>query len=161
MTPEQLTLSETMAPLARVAARLRESVADMGALLPVAPEALERLGPADGVRVDAFLKRWEQLQDGVANRGLRAILALLSENVRRMSARDAFARAATLDIIDDDGRFADMLRLRNELAREYPMSDAKRAERINSAWAFAPALLEEHDRMAAYARRLLDEGETP
>lgn len=31
--------------------------------------------------------------------------------------------------------------------------------RTNDAWAFAPALLEEHDRMAAYARRLLADGD--
>lgn len=157
--PELSLLAQLVETGAHLAGNLSEATAELQGRLPLGAGDPRALPSDTRLRIDAFLKRWEQLQDFLANRLLRAIFAMLLEPTERMSARSAFNRAASLGVLHDERRFIAMQELRNRLAHEYPMSDAKRAARINDAWAFAPALLEEHDRMAAYARRLLADGD--
>jgi predicted nucleotidyltransferase len=154
MSTESWTLADTVAVADRVGARLRESVTDLAPSFPIAATEVGKLEPGLQLRIDAFLKRFEQLQDVLSNRLVRAFLIEMGDEVTSFSARDAFDRAESLGALDDAARFFDIAKLRNRLVHEYPMEDARRAKRINDAFAAAKVLLEEHERLAAAARRV-------
>lgn len=152
MRPEQKTLAAALEVAERLAGRLRSSLQDLESALPISPAAVDGLDEGLQLRIDAFLKRFEQLQDAVSNRVVRALLIELGDDVAGYSARDAFDRAESLGALDDAARFLDIARLRNRLAHEYPMDDERRAGRLNAAFEAAPVLLQEYARLAAYAR---------
>lgn len=160
MTAEARAVAEALGSAERVAARLRRSVAELSSRLP-AGSSIPSVDDAFEKDIDAFLKRWEQLQDLLANRFARSILVFVAADVSGWTSREAFSELESIGALAGADRFFEISRLRNRLIHEYPMDDERRWSRIDMAWAFAPALLEEHDRMAAYARRLLADGDQP
>lgn len=161
MTPDQVKLLDTVAAGRRLAERLRRSMADMAAIARLTPETVDALDWSAEKDVLAFLKSFEQLQDLTSNRLIRGVLIVAEVDVVGISARDAYDKAEKAGALADAARFVDIGRLRHRLVHEYPMDAAARARRINDALALAPALIEEFDRLAAYAARLAPEGETP
>lgn len=159
MTAEADLLAATCDAAHRVAARLSTSIASLSGVLPINGDDIDALDDTRQMQVDAFLKRWEQLQDALSNRMIRAIFAVTGEATQGLSARDAFERAESLKALGDAARFTEIARLRNRLTHEYPMDDGRRAARLNAAWALAPVLIDEHDRLSAYALTLLSEGD--
>jgi predicted nucleotidyltransferase len=155
------TLRAAVAAARRVGDALSLSVAELAGVLPATAAQAAAFDRAAQKDVLAFLKTFEQLQDLLANRVARAALAQAALDITRMAVRDAFDELEKRGAIADARRFVDMQRLRNRLVHEYPMDDARRAERINAAWAMAPALLEELERLAAFAEGLAAKGETP
>jgi hypothetical protein len=161
VSPETRLLAAALDAADRLAEDLRLSRADLDGKAPFAPEALAAMDRTTQKDTLAFLKTFEQLQDVLANRLVRAILAETGTDTSGWSVRDAFNRMEALGALPDAGRALEIAKLRNRLVHEYPMSAARRAERINAAWAMAPALLEDAETLAAYAGRLTTEGDAP
>lgn len=134
MTAEQAALSQALEMADRIAARLAASQAALGDWFPVTAAALDAADPARETEADAFLKRFEQLQDAATKRVFRLVLVLLGEPIAGFSARDATDRMAALGAIEDADRWFEGVQLRNRLAHDYPVDGDKRAERMNAVW---------------------------
>ena len=160
VTEDQAKLAATVEAGRRLSASLWASLDDMAAHAPLTAGRVDALDRAAQKDVLAFLKAFEQLQDLTSNRLIRSVLVVSGSEVARMSAIDAYNEAEKFGALEDARRFLEIARLRNRLVHEYPMDAAARAKRVNDAYALAPALLDEFDRLAAYAARLTDQGET-
>jgi predicted nucleotidyltransferase len=154
VSPEKRTLAQTIAAALRVSEALRLSLDDLRVIAPLSPERVWNLTRQEQKDVLAFLKSFEQLEDITVHRLIRGILDEMLIDTSRWSVRDAFDRMEKAGAIENAARFIEIARLRNRLVHEYPMDDARRAKRINDAWEAAPVLLEELNRLVAFARGL-------
>lgn len=152
MTEEAEALAAALATAQKVAERLEGSLKALRGVLPLSETST--VGETDQERIDAFLKRFEQLQDVLSRRLIRTLLIAVGENIAGFSARDAFARMETLGGLHDAERFLAIAKLRHALTHEYPMAEARQRERLNMAWGYAPQLLHEFQALRHYADRL-------
>lgn len=159
MSPESGLLRQSLDAAARLARNLRLSQSDLASKAPFGADGAAAMDRGTEKDVLAFLKTFEQLQDVLANRVVRAILAATGTDASGWTARDAFLRMESIGALENAQRALDLARLRNRLVHEYPMSAARRADRINAAWSMTPALLADHAMLAAYAERLLESGD--
>ncbi len=103
-------------------------------LMPMSADRLRTLEADADVDVLALLKTYEQFQDALG-RTLKTIAILMQLGKdERLQARDVAFRAVALGILVDGKAWADAVRVRNELAHEYPLNPTKQALQINSAW---------------------------
>jgi len=100
-----------------------------------------------------FLFVFEQLQELVAKRALRGLLALEAEDVAAMSARDVADRAEKLGIIDSAVTWRHLVDVRNMLAHDYPMDLAAQTARANAVHGAVPALLAMTRSVLAFAQK--------
>lgn len=135
------------------------------AVLTGLDEALDLLAPVPATAADfdaldklqrtaaaAVLKRVEQLQDIIA-RMFRTALIADGVDIAAMTARDIANRMEKLGALADARAWSDIVRLRNRLAHEYPVSPAERFDRLTSATAAAPALRRTLGDLLAFLRR--------
>ena len=101
---------------------------------------MRSLNDDEHVDILAFLKTYEQLEDTLG-RTLKtiAILMQLGRN-ERLTQRDVAYRAVALGILEDAKAWADAVRVRNELAHEYPLRPDKQADQVVKAWASSDTL---------------------
>lgn len=127
-------LREHLDTVARLADRLTLLRERLSALMPIDADRMRALDPDSDVSVLAFLKTFEQLEDTLG-RTLKTIAMLMQlGKVERLTPRDVAQRAAALGVIDDPRTWADAVRVRNELAHEYPLHPEKQAAQVNAAW---------------------------
>jgi hypothetical protein len=157
---ERALLAETIAAVERVAESLRLSVADVKPLAPMRPSSVDNLSRMLQKDVLSLFKSYEQLVDLLSNRLIRAMLAVLGENTKGWSARDAVRYMESRGTIQDAQRFLELVMLRNRLAHEYPMSAEKRAQRINDTLDMADVLLRAVEPLLFDASGLLADDET-
>ena len=113
--------------LARVRSRIE-------VLIPIDADRMRSLSDDEHVDVLAFLKTYEQLEDTLG-RTLKTIAMLMQFGKdERMQPRDVAYRAVSLGILANGRDWADAVRVRNELAHEYPLRPDKQAEQVNKAW---------------------------
>ncbi|MEH3104030.1 MAG: hypothetical protein PGN12_09005 [Sphingomonas phyllosphaerae] len=127
-------LREHLATVARLADRLVVLRARLAPLMPIDADRMRSLDPDRDIDVLAFLKTFEQLEDTLG-RTLKTIAMLMQlGKVERLTPRDVAQRAAALGVIDDPKIWADAVRVRNELAHQYPLHPDKQAAQVNAAW---------------------------
>ncbi|MBB6505606.1 hypothetical protein F4693_002598 [Sphingomonas endophytica] len=127
-------LGEHLATVARLADRLVVLRARLESIMPIDADRMRGLDPDRDIDVLAFLKTFEQLEDTLG-RTLKTIAMLMQlGKVERLTPRDVAQRAAALGVIDDPKVWADAVRVRNELAHEYPLRPDKQAAQVNAAW---------------------------
>ena len=80
--------TENLRSAERVAARLSRSVRKLVPVMPIGAAEIDGLDEGTQESVDAFIKRFEQLQDIVENRLFRGIALLEQEDVYGKSKRD-------------------------------------------------------------------------
>lgn len=103
-------------------------------LIPIGPDRMRSLTDDEHVDVLAFLKTYEQLEDTLG-RTLKTISMLMQfGKAERLMPRDVAYRAVSLGILEDGKEWADAVRVRNELAHEYPLRPDKQSEQVNKAW---------------------------
>lgn len=122
--------------------------------MPIAAAALVESSKTLALEVDAYLKRFEQLQDVLSNRLGRAVLAKIGDDVSVYAARAAFDRLESIGGLRSADAFFEITKLRHRLAHDYPASPDDQAATLNRAWAVTPALLEAYDSLSALADRL-------
>ncbi|WP_375402266.1 hypothetical protein [uncultured Sphingomonas sp.] len=131
---EIVVLQEHLATCERLAATLMKVRGRIGNLIPMSADRLRALDDDAHVDVLAFLKTYEQFEDTLG-RTLKTIAMLMQfGKTERMQPRDVAYRAVALGIIEDGKAWADAVRVRNELAHEYPLNPGKQAEQIAKAW---------------------------
>ena len=127
-------LGEHLATVTRLADRLVLLRARLESIMPIDADRMRGLDPDRDIDVLAFLKTFEQLEDTLG-RTLKTIAMLMQlGKVERLTPRDVAQRAAALGVIDDPKVWADAVRVRNELAHEYPLRPDKQAAQVNAAW---------------------------
>ena len=131
---EVVVLGEHLATCARLESGLVRVRSRVEPLIPIEADRMRSLSDDEHVDVLAFLKTYEQLGDTL-ERTLKTIAMLMQfGKTERLMPRDVAYRAVSLGILEDGKDWADAVRVRNELAHEYPLRPDKQAEQVNKAW---------------------------
>lgn len=131
---EITVLREHLATSDRLAARLTRLRDRLAKLMPMSSDRLRTLEADDDIDILAYLKTFEQFEDTLG-RTLKTIAMLMQfGKSERMTARDVAFRAVALGILQDGKAWADAVRVRNELAHEYPLNPEKQTNQVNAAW---------------------------
>ena len=143
-------LRNALASASRIGVRLRESLADIAAAMPISPEAVERM--------DRHLESLvSQLQDQVWPRAA----AFEGEDPVPLSRRDVMELMDKLRILDSADTFRDIAKLRNRLSHAYIHDPVRIAQRLNEAYAAAPVVLRALETAEAWAARRLSPPASP
>lgn len=141
MTEPRELLERNLLAAERVADRLRHSIDRLADDFPITGQKLDALDEETIEATDAFIKRFEQLQDAIANRVFRGIAILEQEDVSTLSRRDLALLMEKLGAIPSADEWARLSILRNQLAHEYPDEPDKQAARLSAAYTAAPRLV--------------------
>ncbi len=100
--------------------------------LPVDGDALTSLPPLEKLVASGYIKTIEQLEDQLA-RLFRTILVVNDVDLTGLFARDIADMMDKLEIVDDVERWSSLVRLRNKLVHDYPLTSASRLARLIEA----------------------------
>jgi hypothetical protein len=114
------------------------------------PADIEHLGKEDRRLLDQFAYRYTRLQDDMGVRLMPAILRALGEEITAMPAIDRLNRLEQLGWLPSAEEWAELRRIRNQFAHEYPETSQERFERLQLAVTSARRLL---DILANFSRR--------
>lgn len=146
-------LREHLATIDRLADRHGLLCERLAPLLPLDAERIRILDAEQEVHVLAFLKTYEQLEDTLG-RTLKTIAMVMQfGRHERMTPRDVALRSVALGVIDDGKRWADAVRVRNELAHQYPLRPDKQSAQVNAAWRNTATLFETQRAIAEFVER--------
>lgn len=147
---EIVVLQEHLATCERLEAGLVRVRGRIEGLVPIEAARMRSLSDDEHVDVLAFLKTYEQLEDTLG-RTLKTIAMLMQfGKTERLMPRDVAYRAVSLGILQDGKAWADAVRVRNELAHEYPLRPDKQAEQVNKAWDKSATLFETANAVRAF-----------
>lgn len=144
MTPEQEIIADQIAAVRAVCRSARETLPLIG-LMARDDASYEAMTALQKIATTAMLKEFEQLE-GLLNGLFRAILRALGVRLKGLYPLDIANRMAELDILDDPARWVTIVKLRNELVHEYPISTSDRYDRFAAAHDSFPLLLDAADR---------------
>lgn len=150
-------LAQNVAAAEAVAARLRETMEDLGARIPADADAVARLGRLERREVDGMLKQVENLQDVLGGRVFRGVLIVGGVDVSGLTPRDLANRMEALGVVADAAEWRRINDLRNRLAHEYPLDRDRQARLIGEAFAAIRPLLGTLDRVRRHVRERLPE----
>ena len=111
------------------------------------------LDPILAERLDAFVSRFERLQDTVGYKLLPALLISMAE--KPGAAIDNLDRAEKLGFIESSDTWMEMRRLRNQMVHEYIEDLAILASALRSGHAFVPSLVKSARLCVERAQRLI------
>ncbi len=120
--------------------------------LPADGDRLSALPPLEKLIASGYLKTVEQLEDQLA-RLFRTILVVNDVDLTGMFARDIADRMDQLGIVDDVERWSALVRLRNQLVHDYPLTSASRLARLAEADAAVPFIAATAERALAYLQQ--------
>ncbi len=108
---------------------------------PFTPERVESLptDPDIAERVDAFVSRFDRLQDTLGDKLLPILLTALGE--RAKAQIDNLDRAERLGLIPSADQWMEMRRLRNRMIREYVEDPVVLANAQETACRYVPVLI--------------------
>ncbi len=109
-------------------------------VLPASGEALSALPVVERIASIALLKRYEQLQDIVAQLG-RLMISWEGERTDRLSRRDLANWLERFGAVDDADDYVAASELRNCLVHDYPLDEDEQTQRVNLRWTGFPALI--------------------
>ncbi|NYZ12423.1 hypothetical protein HL658_07665 [Azospirillum sp. RWY-5-1] len=144
MNPGELPafyLARNLRSSERVAARLDRLCRDLAPLFPLTAVSVDGLPEDSVVRLDAFVKRFEQLQSTLAEGVFRGIALVEGYDPATLSRRDLADLMEKLGALASSARWTAITLLRNRLAHAYPEEPDTQAARLNEAFAATPDLL--------------------
>lgn len=139
-SPIHKTVADNLKRAEQIAARLDYSIKQLQAIMPLTTDTINQLSDEQVESLDAFAKRYEQLQDTLQNKLLRGIALLEQENISNYSRRDINNLMEKLGVIPSAKEFADYALIRNRLAHEYPDDPTRQSQRLNMAFQSASKL---------------------
>ncbi len=122
---------EQLDGLRRSLARIEKHRAALAARLPLDAAAIESLGDADLVRIEALMKKFEEFVDDL-RRTSRGLLLLSAEDVDGKSQRQILDRLASLGAIATSDEVIELITLRNRLTHDDPSAPGKQAAILNT-----------------------------
>lgn len=139
--PALLALRQALAACLMHQQALTEALADLSKRRLESLD-LENLGKEDRRLLDQFAYRYTRLQDDMGARLMPAALLSLGEEVAAMSVLDRLNRLEQLGWLPSADEWAELRRIRNEFAHDYPETAAERLERLQLAVESASRVLE-------------------
>lgn len=139
--PETLALEQVRAICQAHREGLNDALADLEQRRLVAAD-LEHMPKEDRRLLDQFAYRYTRLQDDMGARLMPAILRALGEEIATMPALDRLNRLEQLGWLPSGEEWAELRRIRNEFAHDYPETPQEWLERLQLALASARRLLE-------------------
>lgn len=136
--PERILIGKLVAAAGALADGADEAKGLLGAL-PSDAAAFAALDLIERTAARALLKAVEQQQDVLA-RLFRTILIAEAVDVGPMTARDVANAMEKLGGLDDAYVWSDLVKLRNRLAHEYPVSPTAQLDRVRDAADAVPVL---------------------
>lgn len=130
-----------------VSRRLRHSQEDLASLMPLDAGRMDAFGIAEHMRLDAFIQRFQSLQDILDAQVLRGLLALEEVDLTDKTPRDVSNLLEKYGIIDAAPRWRELRDLRNTMAHEYPDEPAVQVDRLNKAYGAIDELIAVLDRV--------------
>ena len=151
-------LREAIAASETILRSLERLAADQRLGLPVTAQRLAALDEDDAVRIQGFLRLFEQLHQLVERKLFRGLLLLSGEDVEALSVRNMVDRLEKLGATGNAEVWRMIGKVRNNLAHDYPTNIELHTERVNEAFAALPALGDAARTAIAYIQRqqLLD-----
>ena len=150
---EIFVLREHLATCERLGSRLVKVCGRIETSMPMSADRLRTLDEDVDIDVLAFLKTYEQFEDTLG-RTLKTIALLMQfGKTERLQPRDVAFRAMALGIFTDGKAWADAVRVRNELAHEYPLRPDKQAAQVNAAWDKCATLTDTARAIEAFVQR--------
>jgi len=150
--PERKLLAALVLRAERVAEGLDEALQLLGRGVPKTAEELAALDIVQRTAATAMLKRVEQLQDLLA-RIFRTSLGQLGADTSDWYARDFANRMERDGVLDNASAWMDLVRLRNRLVHEYPVSRTEQLLRLQEAAGARDLLVGTLERSLAFLRR--------
>lgn len=156
MTPEQEIIADQQEAIAAVLRSARTALPMIGAM-PTDHASFAAMTPLQQLASTAMLKQFEQLE-GLLHGLFRAILRTLGIRLKGLYPLDVANKMVELEILDDAARWVAIIKLRNDLAHEYPLGTSDRYDRFADAHASLPFLFDaaERARRVIAQRRLLE-----
>lgn len=148
LPPERAILEALLEAVERVSTGFDEA-RELLEPVPVSPAEFEKLDKVQRIAAAALLKRFEQLQDLLA-RLLRTALLADGADISAMTARDIANRMEKLGALPDAAQWSQVVRLRNRLAHEYPVSRLEQFNRLSSALAQVEVLRAAHASLLSF-----------
>ena len=136
--PELQSLRDLLEAINDVSVGVGEARDLMGDV-PASIEEMRNFSVIQRTASRAFLKGIEQLQDLLA-RAIRLVLILEQEDITGLSARALADRAESIGLIGSSDSWSALVKLRNQLVHEYPLSKAQQLRRLRDAWSAHIAL---------------------
>ncbi len=121
--------------------RLRLSLESDSQLFPLQPSRFD--DDAVLLAIDAFLQRFQQVVDLTLRKLFPKLLAALELREERVALRPVLDRLEREGLIESADWWSELNELRNRLVHEYAMSPEQRAIELNTAWRYAPELVEQ------------------
>ena len=140
-TPEWLALQQAYVVCRGHEEALRDALEDLRQRKLAAAD-LGALGKEDRRLLDQFAYRYTRLQDDMGARLIPAVLRALGEEIAAMPMLDRLNRMEQLGWLPDAEHWADLRRIRNEFAHDYPETMDERFERLQLANASAQTVME-------------------
>lgn len=147
---ERETLADYLQAIREAAIGADEAIAALGRL-PDMADGLARFDAGRRLASRALLKSIEQMQDLLA-RAVRVVLILEQVDLTGLSPRAIADAAEKLGMIPDGDEWAALVRLRNELVHEYPLSPDQRLARLRDAWRATTGLRHVQASLETYVR---------
>lgn len=120
---------------------LRDAIDDLKQRKLAAAD-LVALSKEDCRPLDQFAYRYTRLQDDMGARLIPAVLRALGEEIAAMPVLDRLNRMEQLGWLPDAEEWADLRRIRNEFAHDYPETMDERFERLQLASTSAQTVME-------------------
>lgn len=134
-------LARNLRSAERVASRLQRLHQRLAPLFPIDAVEVDGLPEDTVVQMDAFVKRFEQLQSTLAEGVFRGIALVEGYDPAALSRRDVADLMEKLGALPSSALWTGITLLRNRLAHAYPEEPDTQAARLNDAFAATPDLL--------------------
>lgn len=121
--------------------RLNLSLQRDASLFPLEPTSFD--DEAALLAIDAFLQRFQQVVDLTLRKLFPKLVAALKLREERVALRPVLDRLEREGLIESADWCSELNELRNRLVHEYAMSPEQRATELNTAWRYAPKLVEQ------------------
>ena len=105
--------------------------------------------------MDALIKRFEQLQNGLQDQLFRSLALAEGEDLRDRSRRDLAELMERLGVIESAQAWSELAVLRNRLAHAYPNDKRRQVRVLNETYEATGRVIAAFDRAAARARSRL------
>ncbi|UUL82602.1 hypothetical protein [Sphingomonas qomolangmaensis] len=157
MTPEQEIIFDLL-EAARALVKSSSEALDLLGSPPASADNFAAMTTIQRITTTALLKQFEQLE-GTLHGLFRAILRALGVRLKGLYPLDIANRMAELDVLDDPPRWVAIVKLRNNLAHDYPPETGDRYERFLEAYASFAYMFDATQRVerVIQERHLLDE----
>ena len=152
--PESLALAHARDTCLGHAEALREALADLH-LRQLLEQDFVHPRKDDRRLLDQFAYRYTRLQDDMGARLVPAILRALQEDIAALSVADRLNRLEQLGWLASAAQWAELRRIRNAFAHDYPETFAQRHAQLQVAMAAAAQVLDVLDTFVPRIQQLL------